>query len=185
MLYIADCNITPFLWYIPHDEWYILCDSKVISRALLEIVYDVNLNKPFNHKSNAPIKEIAKCKNLDFDEHFMPIFQSLDATMVLINSKWREDFFILWLSYCGFCAQLISKFQCYLQMRKSRKSPQVCRIMFYVCYSLPYLNKFLVVLHEGEHKALYDCIWLRKCWNFRRMWMRNCWQMASTSLSNP
>ena len=32
-----------------------LCDLKVISRGLLEIVKDVNLNKPFKFKSNAPI----------------------------------------------------------------------------------------------------------------------------------
>ena len=49
-----------------------LCHSKIISIALLEIVNNVNLNKPgpFNHKSNAHIKKIGKCKNLDFDEHF-------------------------------------------------------------------------------------------------------------------
>ena len=41
-------------------------NSKVISRALLEIVKDENLNKHFNHKSNAPIKKTVKQENLNW-----------------------------------------------------------------------------------------------------------------------
>ena len=50
------------------------CNSKVISRATLEIVNNENLNKPLKHKSNAPIKKNLtsdlKRKNFNFDEHF-------------------------------------------------------------------------------------------------------------------
>ena len=55
---------------IPIYVFQFLCDTKVISRALLEIVNNVNLNKHFNHKFLTPIEKIVKCKNLDFDEHF-------------------------------------------------------------------------------------------------------------------
>ena len=37
---------------------YVLSDSNVISIAYLEMVNDVNLNKEFNHKCNAPIKKV-------------------------------------------------------------------------------------------------------------------------------
>ena len=145
-----------------------LCDSKVISTALLEIVKDVNLNKNFNHKSNTPIKKMWLAtwneRNLILMSIFMLSSQCIDSSMVLINSNEERNFrpalhqpAIGKISYCGFCDNLFRNFNVILKREEVE-------------------NLFRLFHMEKDIKL---CIWLIKCWKFRRIGMEYCWHMAS------
>ena len=71
------------------------------------------------------------------------------------------------ISFCGFCEQLISKFQCYPQTRRSQKSLQALMMLHYVlsmrfstiveCYSI---IKFWLLYIKEKIKL---CMSLREC----------------------
>ena len=119
---------------------------------------------------------------------FMLISQFLDATMVLINSNWREVLGQLFINHpfgkyhiVDFASNLFRSFNVIFK-RGEVENPfkHATSCLFYAILYHSWMfsnNKILVALHEQNIKL---CIWLGKCWNFRRMGMKYCWHMAST-----
>ena len=120
---------------------------------------------------------------------FMPISQSLDATMVLINSKWREEFLVSSSSTSHLENMILLILQAtYFEIsmlssneeKSNIPSSMLCHV-FSMRFStiverFPTIEFWLHCMKEN----IKLCIWLRKCWNFRMMGMKYCWRMAST-----
>ena len=120
---------------------------------------------------------------------FMLISQSLDATMVLINSKWREEFLASSSSTSHLENMILlifraTYFEISMLFSNEEKSKIPSSILHHVfsmqlstiveCF--PTIKCWLLCIKEN----IKLCIWLRKCWNFRMMGMKYCWRMAST-----
>ena len=152
-----------YIWY----NFFQVCDSKVISRATLEIKNNVNSNKPFNHKSNAPQKQIAKWKNLYFDEHFhanLAILWSRCHNGAAQFKGKRRIFGQLFINQpfgkyhiVDFASNLFRNFNIILkwgEVENLFKRAKSIYVMLHHSWKLSN-NKILVAVHQGKPTALY------------------------------
>ena len=127
-------------------------------------------------------------KNLDFDEHFHPdlaMHWFMAVWSWLIQSEAR-NFWQLFINQ-PFVSYHIVEFASTL-FRNVFPIPGEVKIsssMQYHVFSMLFSTIFecfatikFWLLYMKENIKL--CIWLRKCWNFRRTGMKYCWHMAST-----
>ena len=126
----------------------------------------------------------------------MQIWQSLDATMVLINSKWREEFsasssstshletIILWiLRATYFEISTLSSNEEKLKISSSMLHHVFSMRFSTIVECFPTIKFWLLCMKE----YMKLCIWLRKCSNFRRMGMKyivDLWHQQRTLLNN-